>query len=331
MGIMRTVILFLVVLSILSCTSEKSSEKRSDMSESAPQGTEPSGETGKGGLPAGVPDPKQPFPAGDVWQSAFKIVPLEPVKGGMIQVVHGGLNPADIHIEWLVDGRPRTSLSPGQFQATEVQKGSTIQARAVIDGNELISNTVIVKNAAPEVRNVKLLPEVFKPGDLLRVEVTGFDIDGDEVTINYEWTKNGEPAGHDATIDLPVKRGDSVSVRVTPYDGEESGRSVDLERDITNLPPMILEHVEAVFDEKNYSYQVRAADPDGDPLTFKLSKAPEGMVINENGLITWSVGAEVEGNFPVEVRVSDDHGGESVYSFAISITTEEAEKAVVKE
>ena len=41
----------------------------------------------------------------------------------------------------------------------------------------------------PELTSIKIMPEIFKAGDTLYVDVVGSDIDGDEVTILYEWTK----------------------------------------------------------------------------------------------------------------------------------------------
>ena len=50
------------------------------------------------------------------------------------------------------------------------------------------------------------MPEVFKAGDALYIEASGSDIDGDAVTIIYEWIKNREPAGSSKQIGIPIKR-----------------------------------------------------------------------------------------------------------------------------
>lgn len=51
--------------------------------------------------------------------------------------------------------------------------------------------------------------------------------------------------------------------------------------------------------------QASATDPDGDALTFSLPAAPAGMVINNNGLITFTPAAQQAGSQQVSVRVSD--------------------------
>ena len=64
--------------------------------------------------------------------------------------------------------------------------------------------------------------------------------------------------------------------------------------------------VEAVIGQP-YEYLIRANDPDGDPLTFNLNQAPEGMEVDDSGKITWNP-TEI-GEFAFEVAVSDGRGG----------------------
>jgi hypothetical protein len=91
-------------------------------------------------------------------------------------------------------------------------------------------------NAPPEIARVKIMPEVFKPGDALSVEAEGKDVDGDAVSFRYEWTRNGEPVGKESRIETPIKRGDKVSVKVTPFDGESYGIPLVMNRDPESAP-----------------------------------------------------------------------------------------------
>lgn len=70
-----------------------------------------------------------------------------------------------------------------------------------------------------------------------------------------------------------------------------------------------------------YSYQVRAIDPNNDPLIFSLASAPANMAINPSGLITWTPGIAQTGNFPVTVHVSDGRGGATQQSFTINVSS----------
>lgn len=163
------------------------------------------------------------------------------------------------------------------------------------------------------------MPEVFKAGDKLYIDAEGSDIDGDDVSIVYEWTVNGEPAGNGRQVDGELKRGDGISVKITPFDGKIYGRSIILNREIRNMPPMLAEDKAFVFDGKTYAYQIKAADPDGDALTYSLKTAPDGMTIDSSGLIRWNVTPDFKGEAPVTVSVSDGSGGEALMSFTVKI------------
>jgi hypothetical protein len=170
---------------------------------------------------------------------------------------------------------------------------------------------------------VKLEPEVFKPGDNIRLEAAAEDPDGDEVAILYEWTINGYPAGSGKGLDAPLKKGDSISVRATPFDGEEYGRAVVLERKVGNQPPMITEHYDYSLEGEVYSYQVKAEDPDGDALSYSLKSAPEGMSIGaETGLVSWVLPDEFNGKAHFTVSVSDGQGAEAEQALTLMISKE---------
>ena len=68
-----------------------------------------------------------------------------------------------------------------------------------------------------------------------------------------------------------------------------------------------------------YLYQVLAEDLDGDPLTYTLSHAPDGMTIDENGLITWETAVTDLGEHLVEIRVEDGQNGIATQSFSLNI------------
>ncbi|MEA5620583.1 DUF4114 domain-containing protein [Cronbergia sp. UHCC 0137] len=67
----------------------------------------------------------------------------------------------------------------------------------------------------------------------------------------------------------------------------------------------------------SYGYEVRATDGDGDPLLYSLLTAPEGMTIDENGVIAWETGAI--GTYSVEIQVDDGQGGVVTQSYEINV------------
>jgi hypothetical protein len=251
----------------------------------------------------------------------LEISPKAASRDSTVTLIFTGFSASDAKIEWLLNGAPEESASPNQFTLSRARKGDTLQAKALIQGREILSNKIEIVNAPPEITSIKLLAEIVKPGDALGVAVTGSDVDGDSViTFLYEWTINGRPAGTGERIGGPVKRGDAVVVKVTPYDGESYGRSIELTREIQNLPPIIQEHGEFQFDGTRYTYQVKASDPDGDPLTYAIESPAEGMTIDKSsGLMTWNVPAEFKGKKSVSVVVTDGHGGTARYVLNITI------------
>ncbi len=304
---MRRFFGFLIILSLfLSC----SSEKPADIAKGKPIKAKDSGISGK--------DESQTAVSGV--QYSLEIMPADASRSSALSLASKGFNLSDAKIVWLVNGTPTVSETPSQFKAIETKKGDMVQAKAMVKGREISSNIVKVKNAAPELTKIKIMPETFKLGDVLYVDVIGSDIDGDEVTILYEWTKNGEPAGKEKQIGIPIKRGDKISIKITLFDGESYGQAVILRREIRNLPPVIMEDKEFSFDGKGFSYRVKAIDPDNDTLAYSLKTAPTGMTIEKTtGLIQWIVPQDFKGKEEVAVVVSDGHGGEALQSFVFKI------------
>jgi len=288
---------------LFSCTSNEQEKQRRNAS-NAP------GAAGSASQPASSSDPGL----------SLQLLPVSAVHGSTVNLMCSGFNIQDARIEWLLNGQVTASASPVQFTLDEARKGDTLQARAIVGGKDLRSNTVAVVNALPEITAVKLLPEVLKPGDILRAEASASDADGDNISFLYEWTINDQPAGSKDRLETPLKRGDRISLRVTPYDSEGNGRSQLLNREIPNQPPVIQPHKEFAFDGTTYTYQVKASDADGDALAYTLEGAAEGMTIDSaTGLLTWRVPAEFKGAKTVTAVVTDGNGGTASYVLTLTI------------
>jgi hypothetical protein len=250
----------------------------------------------------------------------LEISPKKVIRDSTVNLIVTGFDVRDARIEWLINGAISESANPTQFRLSDARKGDTLQARAFIRGREILSNEVEIGNSLPEISSVRILPEIIKPGDALSVAAEGNDADGDSVTMLYEWTVNGSPAGNKEKIESPVKRGDKVCIRITPCDPEGRGRVFVMNREIQNNPPVIQEHRDFNFDGTVYTYQVKAYDPDEDALAYSLEEAPAGMSIDKSaGLITWKVPAEFKGDAGATAVVQDGNGGIARYSLKISI------------
>lgn len=302
-NMMRVLSCVVLITLIFSCSSQKQAEPRRNPS-----------------LGTGVAGITQSSTSTITDTYALELSPKSASRDATVNLIVTGFAASDAKIEWLLNGLLEESTLPYQFKLSQAKKGDTLQARARIQGKEILSNIVEVANTPPVITSIKLRPDVVAQGSTLRVDVAGSDADGDPVTFLYEWTKNGEPAGNGERIEAPFKRGDRISVKVTPFDGESYGRPVVLDNEIQNLPPIIQEHQDFQFDGKVYTYQVKASDPDGDPLTYTLESPAEGMTINtSSGLITWNVPSEFKGKKSVSAVVTDGQGGEARYVLNITI------------
>ena len=85
-----------------------------------------------------------------------------------------------------------------------------------------------------------------------------------------------------------------------------------------NRSPLIIsEPVTLTVPDVPYRYQIRATDANGDTLTYTLKNAPDGMAIDENGLITWNPNAI--GNNAVAIEVSDGKGGVATQNYSLNV------------
>ena len=120
------------------------------------------------------------------------------------------------------------------------------------------------------------------------------------------------------------KKGDKISYRVTVTDGES--KEVVLHSTVSsilNSPPSITSQSSGCITEGSvYEYTVAAEDPDGDPLTFNLSSAPEGMTIDSStGVVRWKISEkQSEGNYEFKVIVSDAEGAMAIKPITLSFS-----------
>ena len=183
---------------------------------------------------------------------------------------------------------------------------------------------VIAKgNIPPEFVAIKLTPSNPVKGDEIKAEVFTRDTDNDHVTLSYKWTKNGKllPGNDSDTLSADFKKGDTVSVTVTPFDGKEEGAPATVFTNIFNSPPVITSSVIKDAALKDVlTYQVKAEDPDDDPLSYSMISVPEAMEIDpKTGLIKWSIPEGFKGKVSAIVTVKDDAGGEARQVFNVQV------------
>jgi hypothetical protein len=167
------------------------------------------------------------------------------------------------------------------------------------------------------VRSAKFVLETKDGNDVLNVVVLDKVKDSDSIKYDYEWARNGEPAGKGTSVS-GFKRGDKMSVKITPVAGETLGRSRTLTTEIKNSTPKIIELKSIAGDEKQLSYQVVAKDADGDALTYSLVDGVKGITIDpKSGMVRYSVDPAAPADITATVKVVDGQGGEVLYPLKV--------------
>jgi hypothetical protein len=143
------------------------------------------------------------------------------------------------------------------------------------------------------------------------------------LTYNYKWHVNDSPvAGNGASLALTgVKKGSWVYITVTPNDGFADGAWKESSRyQVVNALPVVKSPVPTTIPPSMMlRHTIVAEDPDGDPMTFTLSKGPSGMIL-KGSTIEWQVPESAIGTrVEVEVTISDGDGGRTVQTFAMTI------------
>src|SRR4030042_5803417 len=191
-------------------------------------------------------------------------------------------------------GENKNTLKGGSFK-----KGDLIQVRVTpsdgkVSGTPFLSAPVKVLNSPPVLKEVWIEPKVAYVTDRLKATLKSLDPDGDFIYHTYQWEKNGTLLSEEREEILErgrFKKGDSIAVIVTPDDREILGPPKKSETlIISNSPPLILSSPPTSVEKTTYFYQVKANDPDNDPIAFALRSGPKGMEMDKKtGLIKWEI------------------------------------------
>jgi len=158
----------------------------------------------------------------------------------------------------------------------------------------------------------------------ITVKPVGYDPDGDDVGFNYKWSVNGNEIVNDSptlTGDH-FKRGDTVALIIIPYDQDGKGALFASQNIvIPDGAPRISSSPPQNISKDIYSYHVVAEDPDGDPITFSLLSAPDGMTIDSrSGEIKWPLTEKSAGDHVVEIAAQDPGGMKTTQKYSLTIT-----------
>jgi hypothetical protein len=231
--------------------------------------------------------------------------------------------------QWIKNDENMLGENKNTLRAETLRKGDIIQVKVTPsdgkeDGKPFLPSPVKVLNSPPVIQEVWVEPKTPSVKDNLKALEKSGDADGDSIYFSYKWEKNGVvlmDEGREALEQGRFKKGDSITVTIIPDDREILGLPKRSDAvTILNSPPAIVSSPPFSAEGTKYLYQVKADDPDNDPITFDLKSGPKGMKIDQKtGLIQWEIQKEDKGTHSIEIEVSDNEGAKSHQRFALVI------------
>ena len=232
---------------------------------------------------------------------------------------------------WFLDGSPIFGATGPQLPPGEFVRGQTVTVEVTpVAGGQTgpvwEAPPVEIGNSPPRVRRLGIQPSPATRREPLRAIADVADPDGDEVTVSYQWLRNGTPlsGATGATLDPShYRRRDLLSVEVVATDGEDSTPPLrSHEVDVLPAAPTFVSRVAPTdFKDGRFRYQARAVHPDGNAVRYTLSEAaPRGMRIDAGtGLVEWEPKASQTGTYAFQVIVEDPEGAKVAQPITLKI------------
>jgi hypothetical protein len=221
-------------------------------------------------------------------------------------------------------GQTQSTLKSDHFKKGDLIRVKVTPSDGKVNGTPFLSSPMKIINSNPLIHEVLVEPKSAYVTDVLKAKVKSFDLDGDFIYYVYQWEINGVILNDERGDTLErgkFKKGDKIVVIVTPDDRESLGSPKKSDPIvISNSQPVISSSPPTSVEKMTYIYQVKANDPDQDPLTFRLKNGPKKMEIEKDtGLIRWEIKREDKGIHFVEIEVSDDRGAKDVQQYTLTV------------
>jgi hypothetical protein len=238
-------------------------------------------------------------------------------------------DPVTYRYQWIKNDEDIVGENKNTYKPGNLKKGDIIQIRIIpsdgkVEGKPFLSAPVRIVNAPPVVQEVWIDPNAPTAKDSLKAFEKSVDPDGDSVFLTYQWEKNGVVLLDERKEILEqgrFKKGDMITVAIVPDDREIMGTAKkSAPVTILNSAPTIDSSPPFSMDGTKYVYQIKASDPDNDPITFSLKSGPKSMKIDEKtGLIQWEIQKEDKGTHSIEIEVRDNEGATSYQRYTLVV------------
>ncbi|MFP4117231.1 MAG: FlgD immunoglobulin-like domain containing protein [Salinivenus sp.] len=191
---------------------------------------------------------------------------------------------------WYKDGEVQSSLSGATVSSSLTAKEQTwrvvVRATDGTDSSPGVDASATIVNSKPTQPSVTISPDAPSSLDDLAAAVEGStDADGDTITFEYEWYRNGtlQEALTGANVESDLTDvGETWRVVVTPHDGEAAGDSGEATATIDNSAPtkptVSISPESPATDEDIVASASGSTDPDDDAITYVYSWQKDGVV-----------------------------------------------------
>jgi len=225
-------------------------------------------------------------------------------------------DPITYKVIWFVNGR---EIGEGMsFKYEAIKKGDRISAEVTpYDGKEWGSafrtGEVVIGGLPPRILSLSIMPEsLFVTTQRVSVHAMVEDPDRDTLTIVCHWLVNDIVISDTGTTlelqSFKLKKNDIITGTAFAYDKEFRSEPFPFELHIANSSPIFKTQIDSVRCPKDsVNYPLPIMDPDGDPLTFKMLKAPEGIDIDTKEGVVYGYCKDTTA-FEVLVRATDTDG-----------------------
>ncbi|HEY6101356.1 MAG TPA: hypothetical protein VIW03_18100, partial [Anaeromyxobacter sp.] len=194
---------------------------------------------------------------------------------------------------WKKNGSPFSAAGDGrEIPGGEVVRADSFELTVTASDGEAAgpraTASVSVANTPPFPPRIALEPRRPKGGEPIKLVVLepARDVDGERVTLQIAWTRDGRPTGSGTEALAPGQfaKHERVRVVVTPRDGEEAGAPAADEVVVEDAPPgepgiAFATDRPTVAAPLKVAVKAPAKDPDGDQVRYQYRWLKDGAPV----------------------------------------------------
>jgi len=213
----------------------------------------------------------------------------------------------------------------GSFEAGDSVSCTATPSDGVDVGSAVVSDAVLILNAAPSIETVTISPDSAVVGDALSCGWSGYsDPDGDPDSSSLAWEINGVSAGSGAVLSTGFVGADEVTCTVTPFDGTDAGTPVSAMLVIDNTAPAvgIVSIIPAwgVTVNTALSCTATATDVDGGTPTLSYTWDAGGITLGIGSSVDLSGSGTTKGqDVTCTATATDSSGDTSIGSASVTV------------